>query len=65
MRGDKIHSSLQFQGWRSCDLRKVQRLMREERSLMRDIIGDGSSTINVCQLQEEEHKACADCAQQV
>lgn len=48
MRGDKIHSSLQFQGWRSWDLRKVQRLIREERSLMRDIIEGGSSNISVC-----------------
>lgn len=47
MRGNKIHSSLQFQGWRSWDLRKVQSLVREERSLMRDIIEGGSSMISV------------------
>ena len=49
MRGDKIHSSLQFQGWRSRDLKKVQRLMRGKRSLPRDIMEDGSSNISVCE----------------
>lgn len=47
MRGDKIHSSLQFQGWRSRDLRQDQRLTRGARSLMRDIRGGGSSDISV------------------
>lgn len=47
MRGDKIHSSLQFQGWRSWDLRKDQRLTRGESSLMRDIREGGSSDISV------------------
>lgn len=49
MRGDKIHSSLQFQGWRSRDLKKVQRLMWGKRSLLRDIMEDGSSNISVCE----------------
>lgn len=44
MRGNKIHSSLQFQGWRSWDLKKVQSLDEEERSLMRDIM-EGASHI--------------------
>lgn len=49
MRGDKIHSSLQFQGWRSRDLKKVQRLMWGKRSLLRDIMEDGSSNIRICE----------------
>lgn len=47
MRGDKIHSSLQFQGWRSWDLREAQRLTQGERSLMRDIREGGSGGISV------------------
>lgn len=37
MRGDKIHSSLQFQAWSSWDLRKDKRQTWGWRSLMRDI----------------------------
>lgn len=65
MRGDKIHSSLQFQGWRSWDLQKVQRLMWGKRSLLRDIIEVGSSDINVCARARGRTRRTCWCTQQV
>ena len=59
MRGDKIQSSLQFQGWRSCDLRKDQRLTRGARSLMRDIRGGGSGDISVLYVRGRTQSTCA------
>lgn len=44
MRGNTIHSSLQFQGWKSWDLRKSPEPGEEEGSLMRDIM-EGASHI--------------------
>lgn len=70
MRGNKIHSSLQFQGWRSWDLRKGPESGWRREVLNERHYGRRKPHYTICALRagagrKKKCKACSNCVQQV